>query len=127
MRDREANLDLREAVAGLRFLIVGGKRPEWWEPLRSELGLSPRTEWIESEKEKMPPMDDLTARIKKGTPSGVIVVVRIGHAISSPLKALTKDLGITFITVKYSRDDMLAALREHYVSPAQRHPSPPKR
>jgi hypothetical protein len=126
MREREANLDLREAVGGLRFLIVGGMRPEWWESVQVELGLNSRTEWIETEKESMPSMDRLTDQIRKGNPSAVIInATRIAHAVSTPLKALCKELGIPLFTIRNSKDDLLTRLREHFLpSPVGRSARP---
>ena len=115
MRRREENLDLRATIAGLRFVLVGAKRPDWWEPLRQELAISDRSVWVESEPRKGPPMDVLEAKVRQGTPAAVVVITdRIGHATSKPLIKLAKDSEIPLITTTLSREAVIRSLREHF-------------
>lgn len=117
MREREANLDLREKIASLRFLFVGGKRPEWYDALRTELALSERCEWVESEKKKAPSMDMLEERLKRGRWAGVVLFTdRIGHKTSGPLIRLCRELDVKLLEPRrLTRDALIAALREHFV------------
>jgi hypothetical protein len=119
---QEANLDLREAVAGLRLLLVGAKRPDWWEALRRDLALAERSEWMESELHKSPPIDQIEQRLKVGRTAAVVLVAdRIAHAVSRPLARTAKQYDVKLITARLSREAVIAALREHFISPPEGH------
>jgi hypothetical protein len=119
---QEANLDLRGAVAGLRFLLVGAKRPDWWEALRRDLAISDRSEWMESELHKSPPIDQIEQRLKVGRTAAVVLVAdRIAHAVSRPLARTAKQYDVKLITTRLSREAVIAALREHFISPPEGH------
>lgn len=117
LRAREANLDLREQVAGLRLLLVGGKRPEWWDDVRNELGISARSDWMESEAKKAPDGDAVDARLRSGSWDAVVLLIgRVGHKVSKPITAYMKDHDVPLVNVpRPSRDSFIAALRAEFV------------
>ena len=121
LQEAEANFDIRRAIGGMRFLLVGARRGDWWEATRAEIGLSDRTEWVESERGKAPPMPPIEAALKAGQVAGVIVFTsHIAHKTSVPVQKLAKKYDVPYLTCKRpSRDAFLASLREAYVPPAE--------
>lgn len=118
LQEAEVNLDVRRAVAGLRFLLVGARRGDWFDAMVTELALSDRTEWIESERGKPPQLEPIEAVLKAGRIAGVVLFVsHIAHRTSAPIQKLAKRYEVPYFTCKRpSRDAFLAVLREKFVA-----------
>jgi hypothetical protein len=112
-QDREANLDVRRRVAGLRLMLVGGKEPDWFPELREELALHAKSQWIECERQKPPPMGPVEGALKGRQVRGAVVFkTQLGHGTSEPIIKLAKSLGIPLITPRQlSKESLLQALR----------------
>jgi hypothetical protein len=122
LRDQEANLDLRREVAQRRFLLVGGKRGEWYSDFLHELALDERSEWFESEPRKAPPLGPIEEKLKSGRYAAVVCFTsHIGHKTSTPVVNLAKKYQVRLVTPKTpSRESLIASLREHFVPGAPR-------
>jgi len=117
LQEAEANLDVRRAVAGLRLVLLGARRGDWWDALRTELALNDRTEWIESEKGRKPSMEPIEAAFKAGQVAALVVFTsHIAHATSTPAQKLAKKHEVPYITCRRpSREAFLSALRDAFV------------
>jgi hypothetical protein len=76
--------DLRAAYNGKRLFIVGGRRPDWFDEVTSDLALDRKSQWREVEPGKRPSMDWLQSKVG-GERIDLLVVVTdyIAHATSA--------------------------------------------
>lgn len=109
--DRESLGDVRRAVEGKRFLLIGGQRQEWYDDLRRELGMSGDSEWRESSRAEPPSMRQLKDVVKAGKLDGVFVFTDFVSHKTSSIKETARQYEVPCIEAKMSRQGMVEALR----------------
>ncbi len=88
--ERESLADIRQAVAGKRFLFVGGVRSDWYEALRLDLGFSGESEWRESTRAEPPSMHQLRSIVRAGKIDGLFIFTDFVAHKTSDIKAPSK-------------------------------------
>jgi hypothetical protein len=102
---------IREALHGKRLLIVGGRRPNWWDDTRQELGLSDKSAWVQSEPGHRPSMKGLKATVGAGKVDLVLIITDyIAHATSA-INEFAADRGVPVLEARSGRLSFLTALR----------------
>ena len=109
--DRESLGDVRRAVAGKRFLLVGGQRQEWYDELRQELGFSGDSEWRESSRAEPPAMRQLKDIVKAGKLDGMFLFTDFMAHKTSAIKETARQYEVPCIEAKLGRQGMIDALR----------------
>jgi len=109
--DREALGDVRRAVAGKRFLLVGGQRQDWYEDLRRELGFSGDSEWRESSRAEPPSMRQLKDVVKARKLDGMFLFTDFMSHKTSSIKETARQYEVPCLEAKLSRTGMIEALR----------------
>jgi hypothetical protein len=109
--EREALGDVKRAVAGKRFLLVGGQRQAWYDGLRRELGFSAESDWRESNRAEPPSMHQLKDIVKAGKLDGVIMFTDFVAHKTSALKSTAEQYGVPYVEAKMSKQGVIDALR----------------
>ena len=103
----------RNALAGQRFVVVGGRPPAHLESLLVAFGLSTAksVHWIRASRDKAPTRDEIWAPITGGRCVGVLNVLDCGHRTSDLAKQATTSAGVPLVQVKTnSRRDLQSGL-----------------
>lgn len=109
--ERETHGDIRRAVAGRRFLLVGGQRQAWYDDLRSELGFSADSEWRESNRAEPPSMHQLKDIVRSGKLDGVFLFTDFMAHKTSAIKDTARLAGVPCVEAKMSHAGMIEAFR----------------
>lgn len=101
---------IRERWNGKRLLVVGGRKPVWYQEAQGKVGFSDKSEWISSSPGKRPSHELLKRKISSGKLDLLVIVVDyIAHA-TSDVRQFAEAQGIPVADARSGRYSFLKAL-----------------